>query len=100
MTNPYYINELQSDLRGVKEGWYALTNAVVFCPARSLIKRYAWQESASQGQANVESKVHLLTNRDSHWADVRIGQVWRGKRANEKFSWSYHRGCPQPVKDC
>ena len=24
----------------------------------------------------------------------------RGKRANEKFSWSYHHGCPQPVKDC
>jgi hypothetical protein len=22
-TNPHYINELQSDLRGVKEGWYA-----------------------------------------------------------------------------
>jgi hypothetical protein len=23
-TNPHYINELQSDLRGVKEGWYAI----------------------------------------------------------------------------
>jgi hypothetical protein len=24
MTDPHYINELQSDLRGVKEGWYAI----------------------------------------------------------------------------
>ncbi len=24
MTDPYYINELHSDLRGVKEGWYAI----------------------------------------------------------------------------
>ena len=24
MTDPYYINELYSDLRGVKEGWYAI----------------------------------------------------------------------------
>ena len=24
MTNSYYINELHSDLRGVKEGWYAI----------------------------------------------------------------------------
>jgi hypothetical protein len=23
-SNPHYINELQSDLRGVKEGWYAI----------------------------------------------------------------------------
>ena len=23
-SNPHYINELQSDLRGVKEGWYAM----------------------------------------------------------------------------
>jgi hypothetical protein len=23
-SNPRYINELQSDLRGVKEGWYAI----------------------------------------------------------------------------
>ena len=23
-TDPYYINELHSDLRGVKEGWYAI----------------------------------------------------------------------------
>ena len=22
--NPHYINELQSDLRGIKEGWYAI----------------------------------------------------------------------------
>ena len=24
MTDPHYINELRSDLRGVKEGWYAI----------------------------------------------------------------------------
>ena len=24
MTDPHYINELHSDLRGVKEGWYAI----------------------------------------------------------------------------
>ena len=24
MTDTYYINELHSDLRGVKEGWYAI----------------------------------------------------------------------------
>jgi hypothetical protein len=24
MTDPHYINELQSDLRAVKEGWYAI----------------------------------------------------------------------------
>ena len=35
-------------------------------------------------------KIYLLTNRDSRWANVHIGQVWRGERANEKFSWSYH----------
>jgi hypothetical protein len=23
-STPYYINELRSDLRGVKEGWYAI----------------------------------------------------------------------------
>ena len=23
-SNPHYINELQSDLRGIKEGWYAI----------------------------------------------------------------------------
>ena len=30
----------------------------------------------------------------SYWV-----KYWRGKRANEKFSWSYHHGCPQPIKD-
>jgi hypothetical protein len=24
MTDPHYVNELRSDLRGVKEGWYAI----------------------------------------------------------------------------
>ena len=36
MTDPYYINELHSDLRGVKEGWYAIdeTNAAISYRAR------------------------------------------------------------------
>jgi len=56
------------------------------------------KESTNQGQTNVESKVYLLTNRDPRRANFCISQVWRAKRANEKFSWSYHHGCPQPVK--
>ena len=57
------------------------------------------EESTNQGQTNVESKVYLLTNRDPRRANFRISQVWRAKRANEKFSWFYHHGCPQSVKD-
>ena len=42
----------------------------------------------------------LLGSRSLLVSKRSYGQVWRGKRANEKFSWSYHHGCPQPVENC
>ena len=40
-SNPHYINELQSDLRGVKEGWYAIDDAAISYRAHLTIGSYA-----------------------------------------------------------
>ena len=31
MIDPHYINELQSDLRAIKEGWYAIDKYGILC---------------------------------------------------------------------
>ena len=60
MTNSYYINELHSDLRGVKEGWYAIDERgrLLFGPFSN--QEICLTKSASQRRTNVESKVYLL----------------------------------------
>ena len=58
MTDPYYINELHSDLRGVKEGWYAIDERgrLLFGPFSN--QEICLIESASQRLTNVESEVY------------------------------------------
>jgi hypothetical protein len=64
VVNPisHYIGERQSDLRGVKEGWYAIDDH-----GRLLFGPFSNQETCltrinQSGQTNVESKVYLLAN--------------------------------------
>jgi hypothetical protein len=98
MTDPYYINELQSDLRGVKEGWYAIDER-----GRLLSGPFSNQEicltriSPSQRQTNVESKVHLLTNRESCWAKLHAERSKpspriSGKRQSTSDGYGDNRG--------
>jgi len=82
---------------GLRRVGTRLTNAAASCRARFLIRRYAWQESASQGQTNVESKVYLITNRDSRWANVHAERSKSsprisGKRQSTSDGYGDNRG--------
>ena len=70
MTDPYYINELQSDLRGVKEGWYAIDER-----GRLLSGPFSNQEICLTNQpvrGSRMSKVKFISSS----AEIPIGQTF------------------------
>ena len=49
--------------------------------------------------AHAKSEIHPVAIRDSGWAKLCSGQVWREIRTNEASSWPHDHGRPTTIKD-
>ena len=112
MTDPHYINELHSDLRGVKEGWYTIdergnhATVVIGCTGRRAFPEHNDRDvrdgtvlvSASSGNAEFDGIVapgqrqrlmHRLSRRFRHIASApftRLHDDYYTDRGNLRLS--------------
>ena len=55
--------------------------------------RFLNNQKDAKAFANDQTKIHLVTKRDSRRAKTCTRRVWRGIRGNETSPWPYHYSC-------
>ena len=55
--------------------------------------RFLNNQKGAKAHANEQTKIHLVTKRDSRRAKTHTRRVWRGIRGNETSPWPYHYSC-------